>query len=193
MQGLLAAIALLLTLCPTPALGQASRPVSVYAAYQITQEDEHDELIVDAAETWGLDPFLFKALLWEESGVCRKRINPDSGAAGCGQFTRTGIKGLNTIRCLRLHKRTTCDLGDEEFTREKALDPEEAIPAAAELLSWLIDRWGWSAVAHYNGNKWKWAFSKRVFRTADRYRTMAGLPPLRRLKPPLMRLPLPTS
>lgn len=182
MQGLLAAVWLLLTLGLQqiqPQL-QPPRPLTVYEAYQVTQDDEYDDLIVEAAQTWSLDPFLLKGLIYEESGGLPTARNPDSGATGLGQFVRAGITGLNNIRCLRLYHKFRCDLGDDEFTREKALDPEEATQATAELLAYHIGRWGLTVgVESYNGNKWKKAFAQRVLRRTNRFRTTAGLPPLR--------------
>jgi len=178
MQGLLAAVWLLLTLGLHQV--QPPRPLTVYEAYQVTQDDEHDDLIVDAARVWHLDPFLLKGLIYEESGGRPGARNPDSGAAGLGQFVKVGIAGLNHIRCLRLYHKFRCDLGDDEFTREKAWDPEEAVPATAELLAYHIGRWGLRVgVESYNGNKWKKPFAQRVLRRTNQLRAMAGLPPLR--------------
>lgn len=167
------------TTAPTP----ASQPLTLYDVYRLTHTEQFDDLIVDAAQEWNLDPFLFRALLDEESGRGKRLINRTSGAAGIPQFVRRGIRGLNEIRCLRLYKRLKCDLGDDKFTRAKAFIPEEAIPASAELLSYLLSRWGWSGVAHYNGNTWKWGFAKRVYRKARLYRLQSGLPPMDRLRP----------
>ena len=187
MQGLLAAIWLLLTLVLNAALAPPSTPatLSIYEAYRLTQEHELDDLIVAAAEDWMLDPFLLRGLLYEESRLVPNIINPRSGASGIAQFTRAGRKGLNTIRRMR-----GCD---DEFTYAMTLEPEEAIPAAAELLSYLSSRWGRdAAVAHYNGGPNKKWFARRVLRWANRFRLESGLPPL---PPPRPKRParLPTS
>ena len=162
---------------PAAPSAPASQPLTLYAVFRLTFTEEYDDLIADAAEDWHLDPFLFRALLDEESGRGKRLINPDSGAPGIPQFVHVGIQGLNRIRCLRLHQRIKCQLGDDEFTRAKAFIPEESIPAAAELLSHLMGRWGWRGVAHYNGNTHKWEFAKRVYRKARLYRLQSGLPP----------------
>jgi soluble lytic murein transglycosylase-like protein len=180
MQGLLAAITLLLTLdlaplqatlLSAPSSQPSVRVFSIYEVYQLTQEDEHDPLIVTAAEEWRLDPFLLKGLLYEESRLDPSIINKTSGAAGIAQFTRTGRQGLNRIR-----RQRGCD---DELTYQKSLNPEHAIPASAELLSYLIGRWGRDyGIASYNGGRYKHGFARRVLRQANRYRTLSGLPPL---------------
>ena len=72
-----------------------------------------------------------------------------------------------------------CSLGAHEYTREKALDPEESIPATAEHLSHLVQRWGvFGGVKWFNGGSRRVAFAHRVIRQANRYRTESGLPPL---------------
>lgn len=207
MQGLLAAITLLLTLgfgyvAPARSLppeAPATQPssVTIYQAFDLTQTDEFDPLISQAAEDWRLDPFLLKGLLFEESGLNPKIRNKTSYAAGIAQFTTGGIRGMNVIRCQRMYQSYRCDLGDDEFTRTKAYDPEEAIPAAAELLSYLISRWGRDyGVASYNGGRFKHGFARRVIRQTNRYRTLSGLPPLpdkERRRAPRVLVALPTS
>lgn len=182
MQGLLTAIWLFLTLglqIFQPAVPPA--PLSVYEVYRRTQSHEFDRLIVAAAETWRIDPFLFKGLLWIESGIGLRLINPKSGAAGIPQFTKSGRQGVTNIRKARGL--------NEPLTYEDCLVPEKALPAAAELLSYLVSRWGRDyGLASYNGGKDKHNFALRVLRQANRYRTESGLPPLpapRKKKPPL--------
>ena len=139
-------------------------------AYRLTHRDRLDPAILDAALDWDLDPFLFRALLWVESGLQPGIVNPRSGAAGIGQFTAVGRRGLERIRAAR---------GEPgAFTRADALDPDLAIPAAAELLAYQVDRWGtFHGVAAYNGGKAKRAFARGVLRQARRFRLEAALPP----------------
>jgi soluble lytic murein transglycosylase-like protein len=178
MPGLLAVITgLLLTLGTAPEVAgtsPSSAPAPVLSCadiFRMTQDDQYDNLIADASEQWKVDPFILKGLLWEESRLDASIINSKSGAAGIAQFTKTGRVGLTRIRKMRGD--------DEEFTRKDALDPEKAIPASAELLSYLISRWGRnSGIAHYNGGKYKRWFMWRVLRRANQYRTESGLPPL---------------
>jgi soluble lytic murein transglycosylase-like protein len=181
MQGLLAVFyTLLLTLGfnPHPASQPASapatqpaRPLTLYETFRLTQEDTYDHLIVTAAEDWQLDPFLLKGLLWYESKFQPDIVNPTSRAAGIAQFVREGLRGLKRIRKLRG--------SDEPFTRRDAFNPEKAIPASAELLSYLTRRWGaLGAIKHYNGGRSKDYFLIQVLKHTNRYRTAAGLPPL---------------
>lgn len=194
MQGLLAAIALLLTLgfgnvtlarpLP-PEAAPASQParVSIYDVFDLTQTEEFDPLISEYSEVWDLDPFLLKGLLFEESRLDPKITNRTSGAAGIAQFTKAGRSGIMRIRRLR-----DCD---EVFSYQDSLDPEKAIPAAAELLSYLVSRWGRNyGIASYNGGPFKHGFSRRVLRRTNRYRTMSGLPPLQSPRPPSPPLPI---
>ena len=126
MQGLLAAVTLLLTLgfgyvAPARSLppeAPATQPssITIYQAFDLTQTNEFDTLISQAAEDWRLDPFLLKGLLFEESGFNPKIRNKTSYAAGIAQFTKGGIRGMNVIRCRRLQQSYRCDLGDDEFT-----------------------------------------------------------------------------
>ena len=156
-------------------------------AFRLTQHDQYDRLIDQAAITWQLDPFLLKGLLYSESHFEATRINPRSGAAGIAQFTVCGRKGLAQIR-----RRRGCN---DEFTRADALKPELAIPAAAELLNYLTRQWGpLTAVKHYNGGADKENFARRVLRQTNRYRTAAGVPPLPTLpRPRPPRPPLPVN
>lgn len=204
MPGLLAVLLrLLLTLgAPLEAAGtpsSAPAPVVVLSCSEIfrtTQQDKFDHLILEAAEVWKLDPFLLKGLLYEESGLQPRIINcqkkkrgkciKSSGAAGIAQFTKTGRKGLNDIRKLR-------GSDEEEFTYQDSLNPEKAIPGSAELLSYLINRWGRNrGIENYNGGKNKYYFMLRVLRQTNRFRTESGLPPLP-FGTPRKREPLPVS
>lgn len=154
---------------PGPILGLPRESLEV-RAFRLTQEWEHAPIVLDAADAWGLSPWLLLALLWVETGLDCDRVNPYSKAAGCGQFTRTGIRGLNRIRALR---------GDDRvFTRQDAFDPEKGIHATAELLSWLVDRYGTRpGVRSYNGGRYQKVFLDRVFRKVRALRLAAGLPP----------------
>lgn len=166
----------------------------VHRAFRLTMPVPHQGIILAASARWRVDPFLLYRLLDAESGLDCTQVNrrgkKPSYAAGCGQFTRTGIKGLNTIRKLR---------GDlRPFTRADAFDPVEGIHAAAELLGYWIQRFGVRVgVESYNGNVHRKPWAAEVLRRTERDRTRAGLPPRpeRRLsRPPRpLQSPLPVS
>lgn len=140
-------------------------------AFRLTQDHPYDPIIYRAARAEKLDPFILKGLLYEESHLSATIINRISGAAGIGQFTRAGRAGLNRIRRARDNL--------EEFTYSHSFNPQKAIPAAAELLGYLINRWGRNyGIASYNGGKYKRYFMLKVLRQVNRYRVAAGLPPL---------------
>lgn len=148
-KGLLAAATLLLSFgAPIPTIAAdhakvavvmvpasqsaASQPTSapapddellVHRAFRLTMNVPHQTIILAASVRWRVDPFVLYRLLDAESGLDCTQVNrrgkKPSYAAGCGQFTRTGIKGINTIRKLR---------GDSRrFTRADAFDPVEGI------------------------------------------------------------------
>ena len=106
-----------------------------------------DRLIADAAQVEGLDPFLLKGLLDNESrldpnligkrqyGVVRgKRRLISGGARGIAQITSAGIDAVNELWLRRGVARP--------FTPSDAMNPERAVPAAAALLADYIDRYG---------------------------------------------------
>jgi hypothetical protein len=139
-------------------------------AFRLTQSWEHAAHVLAAADRWDVSPWLLLALIYAESRLECTRVNPRSGAAGCGQFTRAGIRGLNRIRAHRGDPRT--------FTRALALDPREGISATAELLGYLVSRYGVRrGVAHYNGGRHARGFASGVLRQERRLRMEAGLPP----------------
>lgn len=142
-------------------------------------EEPFTDLIWESANVWKVDPWILLGLLWAESRLYPEAVNKVSRASGIAQFTKTGRKGLNTIRCMRLTGRMRCDLGDHEFTPADTFDPEKAVPAAAELLSYLTNRWGpLAAVKHYNGGPYKHHFADKVLQRTEYYRMTTGMPPL---------------
>jgi hypothetical protein len=164
---------------PRPHVGASPMPLE-QLAYRITHVGAFDGLIAKAALEQGLDPHLLRALLYEESKLDPWAVNPVTGAAGMGQHTATGRAGVNELRCLKRSRRLRCSLGAHEYTREKALQPEESIQATAEHLAALVSRWGvFGGVRNYNGGAHRRTFALRVLRTANRYRVESGLPPLR--------------
>ena len=142
-------------------------------AFRLTQTDRYDVLILDAARTWDLDPFIFKGLLFYESGFQPRKINP-KGAAGIAQITAGGRVGVRNVRCLR----GVC----RAFTLQDALNPEKAIPAAAELLAHLRRTCGADRMlSAYNTGNCKArvrVFVTMVTQHTNRFRTLGGLPPL---------------
>jgi hypothetical protein len=191
-------------------------PTVEQLAFRLTQHGPFDQLIAVESERHHLDPFLLKGLLVNESGlnpsvhgrkqyglVQGKRRIISGGSVGIAQFSASGIRGVTSIRRMR------ANWGDavETFTYEKALDPDKAIPAAAEVLSYYINLYGrdggvtayntgmaggqlvkrygfWHARAHGKLNsaghvklQGKY-FLLNVLRHTNRLRTDAGLPPL---------------
>jgi soluble lytic murein transglycosylase-like protein len=160
-------------------------------AFRLTQTDLYDPLILDSSRAWGLDPFLFKGLLFAESGFQTKKINP-RGAAGIAQLTPGGRYGVRTVRCLRGECRV--------FTLQDALNPQKAIPAAAELLAYMKRICGPDRMlGMYNTGRcgpWRRVFVNQVYRHINRFRVFGGLPPTSPPTPSPQRLlarQLPTS
>ena len=137
-------------------LDQEQRAVHkpVRSATEVFAETQHgpfDDLILSAARRWKLDPFLFKGLLANESKLDpvrygkrrfgrkgNKRVVISGGAIGIAQFTGGGIRAINALRRRRERR------GEPVlyFDHDRALQPHEAIPAAAELLAHLVGRYG---------------------------------------------------
>lgn len=178
MQQLIQLLTILLRLSsPLPTETIPAEPLE-QRAFRLTQTDRYDALILDAARTWNLDPFIFKGLLFYESGFQPHKINP-RGAAGIAQITAGGRVGVRNVRCMRGVCRT--------FTLQDALNPEKAIPAAAELLAHLRRTCGADRMlSAYNTGNCKArvrVFVMMVTQHTNRFRVLGGLPPL----------PLPTS
>lgn len=184
------------------------------AAFRRTQRGPFDGLIADAAAQWGVDPFLLKGLLYCESRldptrvgariyrtVRGKRVAVGGGARGIAQFTRDGIAAVNEVR----EKRQRRGERVYAFTSADVMDPERAIPAAAELLSAYMRRFGRDGgITAYNSGPyggrlvqrlgfWKarrrlvqvrgtalqgHRFLLKVLRQTNRYRRQSGLRPL---------------
>jgi soluble lytic murein transglycosylase-like protein len=147
-------------------------------AFRLTQHDPYDQLILVAAKTWGLDPFLYKGLLYAESGFRVRKVN-HLGAAGIAQLTPGGRYSVHTVRCRR---------GDcRKFTRDDALDPRKAIPAVAELLAYMQRTCGaYRMLGMYNTGRCgprRQPFVNQVYRHVNRFRTFGGLPPASPPKP----------
>ena len=144
--------------------------VDLEARAWATLEEPYAGLVWDAASEWNLSPWLLLGLLWVESRLDARAVNPRSKCAGMGQFCRSGIRGLNTIRQARG--------APTDFDRLAALDPEQAVPASAEMLAWLTARYGVKGgVMAYNGGQYRRAFMYQVLQRTDFYRSRAGLPP----------------
>lgn len=170
----------------SPASQPASAPASQPAAldellvYRMTQRGEHDGLIADAAERWGLSPWLVRGLLHHESRLQARARNENTGALGVGQFVPSGAAAVGRLQRARGVARP--------FTYRDALDPRLAIPAAAEMLAYLYDVCGgvWCALAGYNSGSVRavvTGFVRSVEKHMNRFRCAAGLPP----EPPLER------
>jgi hypothetical protein len=147
----------------------------------------HGPAVVQASAVHGVDPFVLRALLVEESGPRLDRVfNPRSHAVGVGQHTRTGRRAVNEIRCLKLVGRPRCELGTREYTLEAALVPALSIEATAEHLAALQRRWGAVAgLSHYNGSRHRRYFAARVLRRADHLRARLMPPAHHRQSRPL--------
>jgi hypothetical protein len=126
-------------------------PTAEQIAFRLTQQGPFDEAIASESERWGLDPFLLKGLLLNESELNPKTIGKKAfavvrgkrrvvsgGSVGIAQFSASGIRGVTELRRQRAQWGEKVDV----FTYEKALDPSKAIPAAAEVLSSYIGSYG---------------------------------------------------
>jgi soluble lytic murein transglycosylase-like protein len=203
------ALAGVLALSPLYADAAPRAPASAPAeaielrVFRHTQQERFDPVILDAAIRWRHDPFLLKGLLYTESRLRHDIVNPRTGAAGIAQFTASGRHAVALLRRARGAK--------GPFTQANALDPVDAIDAAAEVLAYLRDQYGLDgALAAYNAGpgagsavlrRGYWAARDRVggfllvvLRHTNRLRTEAGLPPLAPPpRKPAKRPPLPTS
>jgi soluble lytic murein transglycosylase-like protein len=93
-----------------------------------------DPLIAQAAVQHGLDPFVLRALLVVESRLDPVARNRRSGALGLAQLTPGGRAAVARLRAARgLPGR---------FTAADALDPCQAVFAAAEVLAHQVARCG---------------------------------------------------
>lgn len=140
-------------------------------AYQSAHPDQ--SLILQAARAHDLCPFLLHALLDAESRLSPRLVSKN-GCAGIAQLSPGGRAAVGRLRGRR-------------FTREHALDPREAVPAAALFLAHLVSRcgdmetglraWNTGRCGRPNGFVW------HVLRKAARLRVEAGLPPPERPRP----------
>jgi hypothetical protein len=115
--------------------------------FRHTQRGFWDAIIADAAAQEGIDPFLLKGLLLNESQLNPRLVGKRSfavvrgkrrvisgGARGIAQLTSAGIDAVNELREKRGIARP--------FTPSEVMVPEKAIPAAAALLGDYMDRFG---------------------------------------------------
>lgn len=170
-----------------PASAPASRPVLLLVgpsddpftleqrAYRIVHRGPHDLVIAESSKRWGHDPFVLDGLLTRESGKQTGVHHKRTKARGISQFVPSGAAAVGRLQ----RKRGLRDV----FTYAKALDPREAIPAAAELLAYLMDVCGGlheALVAYNRGSCGRPnAFSRSVLRIANALRVAAALPPIR--------------
>jgi len=173
MQQFIELLLILLRLwAPLPTAAIPAEPLE-QRAFRLTQNDRYDPLILVAAQEWKIDPFLFKGLLFAESGFKPQKIN-QLGASGIAQFTAGGRVGVRNVRCMR----GLC----RPFTVQDALDPKKAIPAAAELLAYLRRTCGEDRMlSAYNTGNCKArvrVFVMTVTQHMNRFRIRGGLPPL---------------
>ena len=143
-------------------------------AYRLAYPGGVEATIGTAAKDWGLDGFVLLALLWAESRLEARPVHRRSGAAGISQLTAGGRRAVSRLRARRGAPTT--------FTHAMALEPGEAIPAAAELLAHLVERRGDLERAITAYNCWRClrptGFARHVLRQANRRRVEAGLPPI---------------
>jgi soluble lytic murein transglycosylase-like protein len=157
-----------------PHLGP-SEPLE-HRAFRLAYPGSLHREIGQAAARWGLEPFAFLALLLAESGLEPRVVNKRSGCSGIAQLCPGGRREVERLRRAR-GAPASC-------TAAQALEPREALPAAAELLASLRDRCGdlGCALRWYNVGR-RGApngFARRILRHANRLRTAAGLPPVPR-------------
>jgi soluble lytic murein transglycosylase-like protein len=143
-----------------------------HQAFLASPESVHDELILAAAVAWELDPWVFRTLLRAESRLDPLARHPKTGAIGIAQLSRGGRRAVANLRRARGVPATLVDA-------RKAFDPEEAIPAAAELLRHLVDRCRTVGRAlrayHTRGCGPPDAWARMILRRAARARRRAGL------------------
>lgn len=114
--------------------------------------EKYRQTISISAGQYGVPSNILSAILQVESGWLDKNIKNQSGSGtGIAQFTQSAIDELNRL--------------GYKFTREDALDPQKAIPAASFFLSIYNKRFGsWrSAVENYNGTEAKKTYADKVF------------------------------
>jgi len=127
------------------------RGARLFSAFDASQYGVFDRRIAEASAEFGVDPFLLKGLLENESHLQASRVGVrvyvhvegrrkmvSGGARGIGQFTADGVNAVNSARLVR-------HVGGEfvqPFSAADAMDPYLAIDAAAELLASYIRRFG---------------------------------------------------
>lgn len=134
-----------------PAPLKARAAADAYTLFAATQHGPFDDLVLSSARRWKLDPFLLKGLLANESKLDPVRFGKrryaqrdgarvliSGGAMGIAQFTGGGIRAVNLLRRRRNRRGQAVLL----FDRARAFEPTAAVPAAAELLAHLIERYG---------------------------------------------------
>jgi soluble lytic murein transglycosylase-like protein len=198
-----AIIAALLVLLPPLTATPSPTTSSSALVFAVKAEGELDRQILSAALEQGLDPWLLKGLLVNESGLdpgMRSRHG-----IGIASFTPAGIRGVNFIRgrAARRARRPVPPL----FSEAGALDPARAVPAASELLGYFVRMFGRDGgVSAYNGGfghgravarlgyhearkrgilsrsgsvTMSGVYLVNVLKHSNRLRAAAGLPPLR--------------
>ncbi|MBW2731854.1 MAG: transglycosylase SLT domain-containing protein [Deltaproteobacteria bacterium] len=126
-------------------------PQNAYEVFAASQHGPFDDLVLSSARHWKLDPFLFKGLLANESRLDPVRFGKraysqddgpriliSGGAMGIAQFTGGGVRAVNLLR----RRRSRRGHHVLTFDRDRAFEPTTAVPAAAELLAHLLDRYG---------------------------------------------------
>ena len=148
-----------------PAISTSTSTTTTLAIFRQLEAHPLDATIAEAADDNGLDPFVLKGLLWNES-----RLDPtmrSRGGVGIASFTPAGVRGVNEIRRRRAAEsgHGAADAGEPgdypedhpndtaaPFTMRAARDPELAIPAAAELLAYYVRLYGVAGgISGYNG------------------------------------------
>lgn len=132
-------------------LPRAAQPSGEALVFVSTQQGPFDDLILRSALRFRVDPFLLKGVLANESKldplrsgkrhyalVGGQRRLVAGGAVGIAQFSGGGARGVLALRRAR-QRRGELTTG---FDLERAAVPQEAVPAAAELLAHLIRRYG---------------------------------------------------
>lgn len=148
-----------------------------HRAFLTVHRGPHDKTIAKEALSWKHDPHLLKGLFFKESGLKPKAENKETGARGLPQFTASGAAAAGRLQRQRGLKHV--------FSYAKAFDPEQAIPAAAELLRYLVDVCGGlaSALAAYNTGSCRSyvpGFVLDVVRFTNQFRMESALPPIER-------------
>jgi soluble lytic murein transglycosylase-like protein len=117
---------------PAPAVAPAAAPNKAAQKYD-AKVTPYDNLIAQSAQQYGIDPVVFKRLIGTESSFSPTAVSPRGEKFGLGIAQIADVHGLS---------------------REQRLDPNTAIPFAAQLFSQYLGQSGGNyeqAIQRYKG------------------------------------------